>query len=70
MVKVFELEDSTDNLCRYCGNCYPGCAGNIKFGNGVGEDNIIGCDNFDGDTEDTFINEVELTEEEFNCNYR
>jgi hypothetical protein len=69
MVKVFELEDSTDNLCTYCGNCFPSCAANQKFGNGIGDDNVIGCNNFDGDTSDTFINEVEITEEEFVANY-
>ena len=68
-IKAFELEDTTDNLCNYCEINYPDCTPRIRFGNGLGDDNIIGCDTFMGDTDDTYIQEKEYSEEEFNSIY-
>ncbi|MEI6752373.1 MAG: hypothetical protein WCK78_04325 [Paludibacter sp.] len=68
-IKSFELEDTTDNLCNYCGMNIPDCAARIRFGNHHTGDNIAGCDSYDGPTEDMYINEKEYTEEEFNKLY-
>lgn len=46
MKAKFKQKDSDNNLCNYCTGWYPECNGNVKFGNGYGEDNIIECDEF------------------------
>lgn len=68
-IKVFELEDASDNLCNYCDCNYPDCVSRVKFSDGESDDNIIGCNVFQGETEDTFIQEKEITEEEFKLTY-
>jgi len=68
-IKAFELEDKTDNLCNYCNCNYPDCESRIRFGVGDGDDNIIGCDVFQGDISDTFIEEKQYIKEEFNLIY-
>lgn len=38
-------KDCLKNLCDTCKNQYPSCSGTIlKFGNGIGNDNVIKCD--------------------------
>lgn len=69
MIKAFELEDTTDNLCNYCGSNFPDCTARIRFGNHHSGDNIAGCTAFDTPIEDMYINEKEYTEDEFNSLY-
>ena len=41
------LKNSKDHLCRYCDYCYPECTcGNIQYGNGPTNDNIVMCQGF------------------------
>jgi hypothetical protein len=45
--------DQTVNICEHCNlrQQFPECcADDVVFGIGYGLDNIISCDNFDGDT--------------------
>lgn len=58
-----KLKNTTQNLCDYCLEEYPRCNGGLlKFGNGIGDDNIIECDNvqpnesFNSDLLDLTIN--------------
>ena len=52
----YELaSDTTDNICDYCDqySCFPECWPDIEedefsFGDGLGNDNIIGCINYTG----------------------
>lgn len=47
MKAKFKDEITEDHLCAYCEKCYPSCnALEVKFGDGVGNDNIIECDTF------------------------
>ncbi len=40
-------ENDTHNLCDTCLNVYPECLPTeIKFGNGLGGDNVIECDGY------------------------
>jgi hypothetical protein len=45
-------ETTKDNLCDVCLNsehipeCWPNKIGDIEWGNGLGNDNIISCTNF------------------------
>lgn len=68
-IKVVELEDKTDNLCDYCDCDYTDCISRIRFGTNPSGDNIVGCNNFQGEIKDTFIEEKEYTEEELNKIY-
>jgi len=68
-MKAFELEDKADNLCNYCDLRYPDCDSRIRFGNGVGYDNVAGCNAFQGNTEDSFIEEKEYSEQDFDLIY-
>lgn len=47
-MRVVGTEDSKDNLCKYCRLNIASCpeANHIKFGNGVGNDNVIECSEF------------------------
>ena len=46
-MKTWKTKSSKDNLCKYCTNKIPTClTDNIKFGDGVGNDNIIECSEF------------------------
>jgi hypothetical protein len=48
MARVIGTIDTKDNLCRYCRNSFVDCpkANHIKFGDGIGNDNIIECSEF------------------------
>lgn len=67
--KVTETISREDNLCNYCHFNYPDCVTSIKFGNGLGSDNIVGCEAFDGDADHNLYETKEISEEEFNSNY-
>lgn len=44
-----------DNLCDTCKLSYPSCPADetdIKFGDGIGEDNVIDCTYYDEDLEE------------------
>lgn len=47
-MRVIRTKDSTENLCDACQRseeiplCVPD---NVEFGNGIGNDNVIGCSN-------------------------
>lgn len=47
-MRVIKTKETTDNLCKYCQNDFATCpkANHIKFGNGVGNDNVIECSEF------------------------
>ena len=68
-IKVKELVDNTDNLCNYCSQNYPDCESRIRFGIGLGYDNIVGCTSFDEDISDMYITEREYTKDEFESIY-
>lgn len=68
-IKVKELNDKTDNLCDYCSQNYPDCTSRIRFGVGLGDDNIVGCTSFDEDISENNIVENEYTKEEFESFY-
>jgi len=68
-IKAFELEDKTDNICNYCNTSFPDCFARLRFGNHHTGDNIIGCDSYNGNREDVYINEKEYTEDQFNNLY-
>ena len=52
-MRVTKTISTKDNLCKYCQLMIPTCpkANQLKFGNGIGNDNIIECSEFivDGD---------------------
>lgn len=68
-IKVKELKDNTDCLCNYCGQHFPDCVSRIRFGVGLGYDNVIGCTSFDEDTPELLIIENEYTKNEFESIY-
>ena len=45
MIRVKKTISSKDNMCKYCQNDFPTCGKpeHIKFGDGVGNDNVIEC---------------------------
>jgi len=47
-VKIFKC-DKSKNLCDSCVKCFANCEvdnGVIEFGNGLGGDNVIQCDQY------------------------
>ena len=48
IMRVIKTKDSKDVLCKYCQNDFASCpkANHIKFGDGVGNDNVIECSEF------------------------
>ena len=48
MARVVATESTKDILCNYCQLEFPTCpkANHIKFGDGVGNDNVIECSEF------------------------
>ena len=67
--KVFETTDSTCNLCDYCHFNIPDCTPRIKFGDGLGFDNVIGCTAFSGEVDGENIVERDISDEELNQLY-
>ena len=48
-MKTFKTNDNQVNMCDTCQWCISECcAVNIKFGDGLGGDNIIECDQYSG----------------------
>jgi|WetSurMetagenome_2_1015567.scaffolds.fasta_scaffold1480639_1 hypothetical protein len=47
-MRVVATKSSKDNLCNYCQLSIPSCpkANHLKFGDGVGNDNVIECSEF------------------------
>lgn len=47
-MRVVATKSTKDNLCDYCFECFASCpkAEHIKFGDGVGNDNVIECSEF------------------------
>lgn len=47
-MRVVATIDSKDHLCKYCSNEFPSCpkAQHIKFGDGIGNDNVIECSEY------------------------
>ena len=45
MIRVLKTTSSKDNMCDYCQNIFATCnkANHIKFGDGIGNDNVIEC---------------------------
>ena len=48
MARVMAVRDSKDVLCKYCQKDFASCkkAYHVKFGEGVGNDNVIECSEF------------------------
>ena len=48
MARVIKTKNSKDVLCKYCQLDFANCpkANHIKFGDGVGNDNVIECSEF------------------------
>lgn len=47
-MRVVATKSTKDILCNYCSNNFADCpkAEHIKFGNGIGNDNVIECSEF------------------------
>jgi hypothetical protein len=47
-MRIIKTKETTDHLCKYCQNEFATCrkANHIKFGNGLGNDNVIECSEF------------------------
>lgn len=47
-MRVVATKDSKDTLCKYCQLSFASCprANHIKFGDGIGNDNVIECSEF------------------------
>ena len=47
-MRVVATKNAQDNLCNWCQLHLPECpkANHIKFGNGIGNDNVIECSEF------------------------
>ncbi len=47
-MKTARTKDTKDNLCDYCKLSIPECPKpkHIKFGNGIGNDNVTECSEF------------------------
>lgn len=43
--------NKADNLCDYCKESFAVCISNVKFGKGVGNDNVIECNSFNSKEE-------------------
>lgn len=71
-MQTFEFKDlnTESHMCDYCewANAFPNCYNFIRFGNGLGNDNIVGCTDFAGDTEGVIV-EKTLPPEEFHNDY-
>lgn len=48
IMRVVGTESTKDNLCNYCSLSIAECpkANHLKFGDGVGNDNVIECSEF------------------------
>ena len=69
-MKAFESICSKSHLCLNCKNQYPSCVSRIKFGDGLGYDNICGCTSFVEDIEGEIpFLEIEMEENDFNKIY-
>lgn len=68
-IKVRELIDKTDSLCNYCSQHIPNCVSRIRFGVGLGYDNVVGCTSFDEDATEFLVIEKEYTTDEFESIY-
>lgn len=42
--KTTTMEEHQLHLCRTCKHTYPECKSLVKFGNCIGNDNIVDCD--------------------------
>lgn len=47
-MRVVATKNEKDNLCNYCGHEFATCpkASHIKFGSGVGNDNVVECSEY------------------------
>lgn len=46
MIEHYFKNQSQINLCDNCQEFYPQCAGNPEFGDGIGNDNVIKCNQY------------------------
>ena len=54
-----KAKNSKIHLCNLCDDDFARCKGNVVFGEAIGDDNVIECDEFDGDVDDQLITTVE-----------
>lgn len=47
-MRVFKSEDTKLNMCDFCLHSFNSCpkANHIKFGDGIGNDNVIECSEY------------------------
>lgn len=48
-MSIVKVTNKEMNLCDYCSFCMSDCYGEVKFGEGYGNDNIIECDCYNGE---------------------
>ncbi len=44
--EIYASHDEAKSLCSSCENCIADCASNPTWGNGIGEDNVLTCDEY------------------------
>ncbi len=70
-MRAIKTKSTKDNLCNYCQLHISTCpkANHLKFGDGIGNDNVIECsefvvtswhNNFPIEGTDTFVKRIEL----------
>ncbi len=53
-MRISKTTDSKENMCDYCLNEFHSCtAGLVEFGNGLGNDNVISCEEYNGPKTET-----------------
>lgn len=53
-------KDRKDDLCTQCSMHFPDCdSSTVEFGDGVGKDNVIGCDEFAGPFDEETMEEFD-----------
>ncbi len=47
-MRMIYTTDEQENLCDGCLNHFATCEAKVKFGSGVGDDNVIACNLYNG----------------------
>ena len=54
-----KAKNSKMHLCNLCNDEFACCTGKVEFGDGIGDDNVIECDEFDGEFDEVIMTTVE-----------
>lgn len=52
-------KNSEIHLCTLCLKDFACCEGNVEFGGGIGDDNVIECDEFNGEFDEVIMKRFE-----------